>query len=254
MPAVVVAIPLIALFVAVGLLMLRATWSTSFGPLLEYIANRLDSLRIPIPRAPDISLPNMGGVFRTANRVVFATLTFGIAATAAPFNTLLRYMATVFRQPALAVGELAADTLHTLTNLRRRIIPAMIAAGGALTLAEAVRRSVAAVIPRVGRVERDLSGAWARIRSISRRLAPAAIVAGVVMALGRLRLGWVRCSRVGRVGRRVCAMDNSMLDALLAGTLVIVGTYSLVQFAELMQEVTDDVADDIRAFVGVTSG
>lgn len=242
------ALPLIALLIAVFLMMVAKSWDTSFGPLLRYIADRLDNLTIRLPRAPDIHLPALGGVFRAADKYVRAALSAAIAFTVEPFLVFIRYMADVLTAPALAASELAADVLHTVGDLRRRIVPALIAASGATLLVEAVRRSVAVVLPRLGRAERDLAGALDRIGSLARRLTPAAVLAATAVAVGRLGFGWVRCGRVGRVGRRLCGMDDSALDALLAGTILMVGSYSLVQFAEEMQDATEEIAPLVRRF------
>jgi hypothetical protein len=70
----------------------------------------------------------------------------------------------------------------------------------------------------------------------------------LTLALGRLGLGWARCSNVGKVGRRVCGMDASLLESVLADSLLILGTLSLVTFAEEMQDVTEVIARPIQTF------
>lgn len=59
-----------------------------------------------------------------------------------------------------------------------------------------------------------------------------AAAAVVAVALGRLNLAWIRCRNVETAGRRLCGLDPSLLEALLAGTLVLASGFSIVQLAE----------------------
>lgn len=90
---------------------------------------------------------------------------------------------------------------------------------------------------------------WKRIRRLERRLAPAAIGALVIAALGRLGLGWIRCNRVKKLGRSVCGMDDTFLDQLLLGALAIFGTASVVEFAEGLEALEDEALGILGAFV-----
>lgn len=98
-----------------------------------------------------------------------------------------------------------------------------------------VRGRLAGINGRVGRLEKIVLGAGA--------------VALVTRALAKLRLGWLRCSNVGKVGRRLCGMDASLLEDLLSASLLIVGSISIVQLAEELQGVMDDAVTGFEAFV-----
>lgn len=85
---------------------------------------------------------------------------------------------------------------------------------------------------------------WARRHE--RLLLGSGFVALMVHALTKLGAGWIRCGNVRKVGRRTCSMDQALLDDLLAGTLAIVGTISLIEFAHACQSVTPAVEGGLR--------
>lgn len=135
-----------------------------------------------------------------------------------------------------AAQQVYRDVLRYQRHARRDIALAAAAVAGALT------------IPRIGRIERDFSDAWKRIKALEKLLTGAGVVGLVLAALARLGLGWTRCSNVSKTGKQICGMNPSLLESLLADTLLIVGTVSLVEFAEGMQDVTAEVAPLIRDF------
>lgn len=128
------------------------------------------------------------------------------------------------------------------TYVTRVVYPAAIATVGA----------VAAPLPwvrgRLGGIERDLGGLRKRVGALEKVGIGAGIAAAVAVALSRLGLGWVRCPRVTKAGRQVCGMNADLLDSLLADTLLIAGTVSLVEFAQGMQGITAEITPAIRAF------
>lgn len=97
-------------------------------------------------------------------------------------------------------------------------------------------------LPRVGQLEREADAALARIRGIARRFGPAALVGTVAYALSKLGLGWVRCSKVSKAGKQLCGMNDSLLESLLADTLLIVGTVSLVEMVRELEPVMKEAA------------
>lgn len=104
-------------------------------------------------------------------------------------------------------------------------------------------------IPRVGQLERELDHVAGRVGGLAKRLAPAAIAGLVVAAIGRLGFGWVRCSRVGRVGKSVCGMNEGLLEGLLADALLVVGSISVVEFAKELQAIEGEVVSATRRLV-----
>lgn len=158
---------------------------------------------------------------------------------------------------AAQVGALEGDASR-LIRRRFRALEATMAAAGAAVAAGlvAVRHAITVTVPheldwlraRVRRGERTAADHLARIKGIERVFAGATFAAFVAVALGRLGLRWVRCPRVGRVGKAVCGMDHDLLDGLLADALIIAGTVSLVEFARGMQGVVAEVEAPIRRF------
>ena len=68
-----------------------------------------------------------------------------------------------------------------------------------------------------------------------------ALAAAVTLALTKIGAGWMRCTKVRRVGRNVCRMDGNLLDAMLLDTLLIASSLSVVQFAKELQAVEHEV-------------
>lgn len=99
---------------------------------------------------------------------------------------------------------------------------------------------------RVGELERGAPDVWKWVRSHGKSLATGAFVGVVAFALGKLGAGWVRCSNVKQLGRRACGMDHSLLESLLADTLLITSAISIVELAKELQGVMPEITDVIR--------
>jgi hypothetical protein len=103
--------------------------------------------------------------------------------------------------------------------------------------------------PRVSDIQRGLD--W--VRGKVGRLGKVGTVAGLIgltsAVLGRLGLGWLRCSRVKRVGRNICGMDSSLLDALLVDAALLTITVSAVELAKELQAIEDFTVNAMRGFV-----
>lgn len=102
--------------------------------------------------------------------------------------------------------------------------------------------------PDVHGVTRGIDDLRARLGRLSRLLNPAAVLGLVAAALATLRLGWLKCGNVRRAGEHVCRMDAGVLDGLLAGTLAVFGTVSLVEFAEELSGLMDEIEPAVRGF------
>jgi hypothetical protein len=128
---------------------------------------------------------------------------------------------------------------HELPNTRARV----------REHGHAIPRDRTAARTREGALTEGLSTLWDHVRGLDRRVVGLGAVALVVTALGRVGAGWVRCSNVRNVGRRLCGMNPTQLESLLAGTLAIVGTISIVQFAEELQAIVGEGADAIHGLI-----
>jgi hypothetical protein len=101
---------------------------------------------------------------------------------------------------------------------------------------------------RLARTEREIANQAKRIKSLARRLSRTGALALVATALAGLGLGWIRCPRVGRLGKRACSMDLDLLESLIADTLIIGSSISLVQLIHELQAVTPEVVGTIDRF------
>jgi len=108
---------------------------------------------------------------------------------------------------------------------------------------------IAAIGARVGRLERRGDQVWSRIRRLDKTVAAVGAAALVTTALARLGLGWLRCPRVGKLGRRACGMDADLLEDLILGTVAIVGTISLVETIRDMQSIMEPSVDFTRQLI-----
>jgi hypothetical protein len=113
---------------------------------------------------------------------------------------------------------------------------------------QVLAHSIAATFPRIGQLEREAGAASKWLRKHRWLAAYSTLAALGVGILSRLHLGFLRCANVKRTGKAVCGLDKSLLDALLADTLLVVGTLSLVEFAKEMETVVDEVAPAVRKF------
>jgi hypothetical protein len=103
-------------------------------------------------------------------------------------------------------------------------------------------------IPSLGGIRHGIAGLWHEVGRLSKLLTPAGVLGLVMAALVRLGLGKLSCRNVKRGAERVCGMDADLLESLLADTLIIFGTISLVEAAKDMQAVTGELADVTRWF------
>lgn len=96
---------------------------------------------------------------------------------------------------------------------------------------------------------RTITGIRKRLRRLERITAAGVGVGAVALALSRLGLSWVRCRKVGKVGKRLCGMDDSLLDSLLLDALVGIGAASVVEFAEGLRAIEDEAVAVLRGMI-----
>lgn len=273
--------PLLALLAFAVTLGLQKGWAASFGQLFYWLAAQIDKLPSLSVLGRTLGFGGVAHAIRAASDSVYHWLGQAVQHTSAPWVAFTHYMADVLAKPAQQVALGLADVLHTLTVLRTQIIPRMIAAKVAWIPAHLARlaaqvaslaarapvhivkqiehttanttkvivnKAVALPWPRIGHLEREAGTLGKRIDRLARRVAPAALAAAIVATIARTSWRWVRCGKVRKVGRQVCGMDDSLLDSLLADTVVVVGTVSLVEFARGMQDATEEIAGAVRAF------
>lgn len=163
--------------------------------------------------------------------------------------------------PPLLIARLVKAAIHAhLPHIGRTVIYKAAPAAKAAVTKVIHATSGAVAIPgwvirlpgRVGHIERDLSGLRKRLKSVEKIAGATAAVALFTAALAKLGLHWLRCRNVTKTGKRVCALDSGLLDALLIGTTLIVGTISLREFAREVEAVTEEAAGLVRGFIRET--
>lgn len=279
--------PAVAIFGAVTLgylvIALATTWHQTFGPLFENLAANIENFKIsvPIPRVPDIHFGFLADAVRFISRETQRGLSELAGAVAYPLVALYQLIGNLVNRTTTEIADLAQDTAHTIGQIRSVIIPRAIAAHvgwiprhfvalerqiAALphTVPKFVVHTVPAVVkpplvkvlheavaipwPRIGRLEREGATLGHRIDKLARRVTPTALVAATVLALSKVGAQWTRCSRSKKWGKTVCGMDDSLLESLIADTLLVVGTISLVEFAEGLQAGLGEVTPQIQHF------
>lgn len=120
--------------------------------------------------------------------------------------------------------------------------------------AGAASAAIAVVLPGLHGLERDVSGIQKWIKEHERLLTKAGIAGLVAGALAELGLGSQSCANNKKFTKSVCGLSSKVLDDLLAGLVAIVGSVSLLQFAEEYQKLVPGLTSEIRTFWRVTSG
>ena len=275
---------LLALVVLVGL---SFGYRYSLGALLQTLVLALNAIRLPSLLGGGRIFGVIADALDKLDHAIRHALGRGVTDMQAAWNDAVSYTAYAVGWIGKELANLTHDTaqaiegLHVtqVTNVYKRVAPridyrvgALVAELAALKARVArvaereahwakskvivIERAVAVpnvgaiprTIPRVGELEREAEAALRRARELARRFGPAVILGTIVAAIARLGFGWVRCAKVGRAGRQVCGMNEDLLASLLADTLLVVGTVSLLEFAREMQLVTRDAVGPIKAF------
>ena len=76
------------------------------------------------------------------------------------------------------------------------------------------------------------------LRKVKNLVTVAGLTGIGAIILSRLGLGGGRCNNTGKALKRVCGLDPNLLEAILADTLAVFGTISIVELAKGMQVLT----------------
>jgi hypothetical protein len=141
------------------------------------------------------------------------------------------------------INDITKDITRTVTRVEKVTT----------TVYKTTTKSVAIDLPKVWHgidtAERDASKAWERANEAVKKLSIPAVLGLVAASVFEgLKLGWLRCSNVNRVGRFLCGFDRALLDALLLGLAAWLGTIGIEAFAKDVQAVTRDFDDVVRKF------
>lgn len=174
-----------------------------------------------------------------------------IGAALGPLAAIVYGLRHQVKAIAVAVANAAIHpgrtVVHTITNLRT--VEHTIVKTVTVTVPAAVAKAVALPAPRLGWLERETITTLARLKKIGASLTPAGVLAATIAAVGTLGFGWVRCRNVGKAGKVLCGMNGDLLESLLADTLLIASTISIVEFAKNCQAFSSEVESPLVQFV-----
>lgn len=269
------------------LIALSYAYRYSVGAAIVALANLIGSVRLPSWLGGGRILGFAADDLLKVDHAVMNALGTGIEALQATWNEAVSYTATAVHWVGKEIASLSHDTAQAVEGLaktrlsreaakeigllasfgpvgallitfRKQLAHAeKVAVGEAVHLIRRAEHDLAVraagltgalPFPRIGRLEREGEAVLKRLREIASKASPLAAIGLLIAALARIGLGWTRCSNVSKTGKQICGMNPSLLESLLADTLLIVGTVSLVEFAEGMQDVTAEVAPLIRDF------
>lgn len=259
-------------------------WRRSLGKLLVYFADQLDRVSVRILGRTFRIFGSLAALLRTANRNVDTLLGEAVEwsgkGASAMFSYFLTMQLWIWQQMSglandtyAAIKGVRTTTVNTTTKVIRQTVVKPItkqvtvvlkvssaavrtfnkrlsrAEKRVAALAVAVAGVAALPLPRIGRLEKRAKAAEKRLTRLEKLTLGAVGAAATLAALKRLGLGWLRCGNVTRSGKRVCGMDSSLLDSLLAGSLLLTSALSLQQMARELREPTALVMDGLDTLV-----
>src|SRR6185437_17083086 len=90
---------------------------------------------------------------------------------------------------------------------------------------------------------------WIRAHPLS--LATGAFAGAVAVALQRLGGSWIRCGNWNRIGRSVCGLPLSLIEDLLAASIVSFAVVDMCEFASVAQDVAHAFVPELLALVDI---
>lgn len=204
-------------------------WIATTARTLDYIITSALTWPITLSRVffwlLDVEIPRLIHALPNATTKVFHSTVVRVQKIE---RTVYRFPKITRAQVRAAVAALVAPILNPylapLRWLRAHI--------------HALTATVPATIPL--QWGRTISGIRKRLRRLERLAGAGVAVGAVAVALARLGAGWIRCRKVGKVGRQLCGMDESLLDSLLTDGLAIFSVLSVVEFATELRAIEDE--------------
>jgi hypothetical protein len=109
--------------------------------------------------------------------------------------------------------------------------------------------AIAGVLPRVGRLERRAEAQAARLTKVEKATVGIGTAALVLTALNRLKLGWLLCPALLRMGRKHGCGGFHFLEALLAPAFEALLILDLCQYAQVAQKIAREAAPELGVFL-----
>jgi hypothetical protein len=148
---------------------------------------------------------------------------------------------------AVAQAKLRAYARGIDRIVTHDVLPKIRAAEHAIAVT--LPRDIAGVRHRVGSLAHDFEHpkrAW--LRRVATSMWALAFFGLLVKFLAR-RFPWLFCRKVKSVGNRLCSLDQDLLNSLIADTLLLSGTISVIAFAEELQSVEGEILRLIEGFI-----
>lgn len=188
------------------------------------------------------------GALRRLPREVGASL---IPAWIHPLRATVHYLQKLLARLETKVANLPHAISTTITHETTKVITKVerVTVVKIKSAAVAIPRAIGIPLPRVGALERDVTGLEKWVRSHRDAVTAGALAAAVAATLARLGLSSSRCSRVQKYNKALCGMNDGLLDSLLADTLVLASTISIVELAVYCQGFLKEVEGPLESFV-----
>jgi hypothetical protein len=116
-------------------------------------------------------------------------------------------------------------------------------------LSHAAGHAIASPFPRIGRIEKDLKGQAKRLGKLEKLLAAGVGVALLTKALTKLGVNYIRCDRNKQFGKGVCSTSPDWITEFLAGSILLLGTTSFVDFVKEAQAGYDLGIEGLKLFI-----
>lgn len=188
------------------------------------------------------------GALRHLPRAIIQTI---IPAWVYPLRSTVHYLQRLLSRLEAKVASLPRTITNTVTHETTKVITKVerVTVVKVKSAAVAIPRAIGIPLPRVGALEREVTGLEKWVRSHRDAVTAGALAAAVAATLARLGLSSSRCSRVQKYNKALCGMDDGLLDSLLADTLVLASTISIVELAVYCQGFLKEVEGPLESFV-----
>ncbi|HEX4672055.1 MAG TPA: hypothetical protein VH279_07290 [Solirubrobacteraceae bacterium] len=234
-----------------GITDMQAVWNESVSytaTAFHWIGKEIASVSHDTAQAIEgLHVSSVTNVYKKINPWVIHRLAALSAAVAALPHKLVHGAVTIVHKTYPVIKTIE----HVVTHPDVSWLPKLLARVGALEAAIALPHpsTIPIAIPKIGPLTREVADLYRRVKELARRGAPAVALGALIAALARLGIKWIRCAKVARTGKRVCAMNDDLLDSLLADTLLVVGSISVVAFAKELQTIETATVVAMRRFV-----